>query len=61
VMYLQAADDTLVPSSAARLALKDCPAMKVVPLRGPHCLLQTVPTEAAALVATFVRETESAA
>lgn len=57
VLYLQAREDALVPASAARLALLACPAMRVVPLRGPHGLLQAAPAETAAVVAAFVRET----
>lgn len=58
VLYLQATQDALVPSSAARLAQQACPAMKVRAIRGPHCLLQAAPAEAAAVVAAFVRGTE---
>jgi pimeloyl-ACP methyl ester carboxylesterase len=60
VVYLQATQDALVPARAAQLALKACPAMRVVPIRGPHCLLQAAPAETAALVAALVREIESA-
>lgn len=60
VLYLQATQDALVPPSAAQLALNACPAMRVVPVRGPHCLLQAAPAETAALVAALVREIEGA-
>ena len=59
VLYMQAAQDNLVPSGAARLAMAACPSMKVIPFKGPHCLLQAVPAEAAAVVAAFVRNVES--
>lgn len=60
VVYLQATQDALVPARAAQLALKACPAMRVMPIRGPHCLLQAAPAETAAVVAALVREIESA-
>ena len=59
VLYIQATQDKLVPSGAARLAMEACPAMKVISLEGPHCLLQAMPAEAAAVVAAFVRDVES--
>lgn len=60
VIYLQATRDALVPPSAAQLALKACPTMRVVPIQGPHCLLQAAPAETAALVAALVHEIEKA-
>ncbi len=59
VLYIQATQDALVPASAARLAMEACPAMKVIAIRGPHCLLQAAPAEAAALVTEFVGNIES--
>lgn len=60
VLYLQASQDTLVPARAAQRALQACPAMQVIRLQGPHCLLQAAPVETAAVVAAFVRESASA-
>lgn len=60
VLYLQASQDTLVPPRAAQRALQACPAMQVIRLQGPHCLLQAAPVETAAVVAAFVRASASA-
>lgn len=59
VLYIQATQDALVPASAARLAMQACPAMTVISIKGPHCLLQVAPAEVAALVVGFVRAVES--
>ena len=53
VLYLQAAQDRVVPGSAARHLQALCPAMQVVSLPGPHLLLQTLPHQAADAVRAF--------
>jgi pimeloyl-ACP methyl ester carboxylesterase len=55
VLYLRAAHDRTVPKSASELVLQLRPDAQVVQLDAPHFLLQTVPGEAAEVVAGFVR------
>lgn len=55
VLYLQAAEDKLVPGAAASVITGLAPATEVVALDAPHCLLQAVP-EAAARVVTATME-----
>ena len=54
VLYLKAASDRLVPPSAVVEAEQYCRNMRVQSFDAPHCLLQTIPEEAAAVVADFV-------
>jgi len=54
VLYLRAAHDRTVPKSAAELVLKLRPDAKIVQFDAPHFLLQTVPVDAAEVVASFV-------
>ena len=60
VLYLRASQDRVVPQTASKLVSQLCPRAKVVQLEAPHFLLQTVPSEAARIVAAFVREVENA-
>ncbi|MCE3604667.1 alpha/beta hydrolase [Massilia sp. P8910] len=54
VLYLQATRDCIVPAAAARLLASLCPDWRLVALRGPHLLLQTVPAQAATTINDFV-------
>lgn len=60
VLYLRASQDRVVPQTASKLVSQLCPPAQVVPLEAPHFLLQAVPSEAARIVAAFVREVENA-
>ena len=60
VLYLRASHDRLVPQTASKLVAQLCPHAEVVQLEAPHFLLQAVPSEAARIVAAFVREVENA-
>ena len=57
-LYLQLANDRLVPPDAALTAMKASPAMKTIVINGPHGLLQASPAPAAQIVAEFVREVD---
>ena len=59
VLYLRASQDRLVPQTASKLVSQLCPRAEVVQLEAPHFLLQAVPSEAARIVAAFVREIEN--
>ena len=61
VLYLQAADDRVVPSRCADAVRRLCPRAEVVRLPGPHFLLQTQPAAAAACIERFVHRARSAA
>ncbi|WP_223165004.1 alpha/beta fold hydrolase [Massilia frigida] len=54
VLYLQATRDWIVPAAAARLLASLCPDWRLVALRGPHLLLQSVPEQAATTINYFV-------
>lgn len=56
VLCLRAKEDRLVPFSALRVLAENAPNAQVVELVAPHFLLQTAPKQAAAAVATFIRE-----
>lgn len=56
VMYLRASHDRVVPRSASELVLRANPSTRMVQLDAPHFLLQTSPTEAAAVVNAFIEE-----
>jgi len=58
VLCLQASQDRLIPASAASQVLQVCPSAKVVRFSAPHCLLQSVPSEAAKIVAAFIHDIE---
>lgn len=55
VLYLKAINDRLVPAGAAAEAQRHCRNMMIQEFDAPHCLLQTVPEEAALAVTSFVR------
>lgn len=59
ILYLRASQDRLVPQSASKLIQQICPHMKVVPIEGPHFLLQASPSEAAKAVVAWLREIEN--
>ncbi|EJL81264.1 putative hydrolase or acyltransferase of alpha/beta superfamily [Polaromonas sp. CF318] len=61
VMYLQATQDHVVPASAAESLRQDLPAMEIVKLRGPHCLLQVSPAPAALAIQSFCGKLRPAA
>jgi len=61
VLYLRATHDVLVPMAAWQEVLRHSPNARLVELRGPHCLLQAAPYEAAREVVTFIRGLENAA
>ncbi|HVE53802.1 MAG TPA: alpha/beta hydrolase [Ramlibacter sp.] len=56
LLYLQAAQDRVVPRSAAQPILENVPRGRLVELAGPHFLLQTRPREAARVIEQFVQE-----
>jgi pimeloyl-[acyl-carrier protein] methyl ester esterase len=53
-LYLQAKDDRLVPSSASRHICSANPKTQMVEIKGPHCLLQAEPVDAAKVVTDFI-------
>jgi hypothetical protein len=55
-LYFTGTSDRLVPPSAAVEAQQCCRNMKVQSFEAPHCLLQVVPEEAAAVVADFIEK-----
>jgi pimeloyl-ACP methyl ester carboxylesterase len=58
VLYLRAAQDHLVPQTASQLVTQLCPRAQVVQLETPHFLLQAAPSEAAKIIAAFIRGVE---
>jgi len=60
LLYLRAAHDRLVPSSASVSVARLSPHAQVVEIEAPHCLLQAVPAEAGRVVATFLRRVQNA-
>ncbi len=56
VLYLQAADDRIVPSSAGRYIQTAVPSTTIVRLHSPHLLLQAIPFEAATVVKKYCAE-----
>jgi pimeloyl-ACP methyl ester carboxylesterase len=59
VLYLRAAQDRLVPSSASRLVSALNPDTEIIELQAPHFLLQAVPAEAARVVQAFVSRAQN--
>jgi hypothetical protein len=55
VLYLRAAEDRLVPRSAAAV-LTMAPQIRLIDIEGPHFLLQARPSATAAHVEAFLRE-----
>jgi len=56
ILYLQAADDRLIPPSAARFITEQVSSMEVLQIDGPHLLLQTRPHASAAAISAFMRQ-----
>ena len=56
ILYIQAEDDRIVPVSALKKICEYAKKLKIVKLRAPHLLLQTVPLEAATAVKIFIQE-----
>lgn len=54
ILYLRASEDRVVPTSAGDAIRAIQPAVRVVWIAGPHCLLQAAPTEAARAIQQFV-------
>jgi pimeloyl-ACP methyl ester carboxylesterase len=53
-LYLLASDDRVVPRAASQFISQISPNTQLAQLEAPHCLLQTVPSEAAGVVKAFV-------
>jgi pimeloyl-ACP methyl ester carboxylesterase len=53
IMYLQAAQDHVVPSEAAKVIEQAHGSMKLVTIDGPHCLLQISPNSSAQAIKAF--------
>jgi pimeloyl-ACP methyl ester carboxylesterase len=58
VLYLRASEDWLVPKSASD-DFAALPCIRFADIEGPHFLLQAKPSEAAAHVEAFLRESGS--
>jgi pimeloyl-ACP methyl ester carboxylesterase len=58
VLYLQARHDRVVPGSAAQDIARLVPAVQTARLPAPHFLLQTMPSQAAVAVRSFVEQLE---
>jgi pimeloyl-ACP methyl ester carboxylesterase len=54
VLYLRATQDRVVPCKAMTLVTETLPAAKVIPIDGPHFLLQARPDAAARAIEQFV-------
>lgn len=54
ILYLRASEDRVMPASAGYAIRAIQPAVRVVQIAGPHCLLQAAPTEAARAIQQFV-------
>lgn len=59
VLYLKAVNDRLVPAEATVDTQRHCRSMMIQEFEAPHCLLQTVPEEAARAVKSFVKTAAS--
>ncbi|HEY8102058.1 MAG TPA: alpha/beta fold hydrolase [Burkholderiaceae bacterium] len=53
ILYLKAAHDHVVPSSAIKHIVRLLPSVQVVAFKGPHLLLQALPGEVATIVKNF--------
>jgi pimeloyl-[acyl-carrier protein] methyl ester esterase len=60
ILYLKAAHDHVVPSSAIKTIVRLMPSVQVVTFKGPHLLLQTLPGEVAVIVKNFATQIMSA-
>ena len=56
LLYLQANQDRVVPSGVLKIIRQYAPAISVVRLSGPHCLLQTQPWQACDVLVRFVQD-----
>lgn len=56
ILYLKAAHDHVVPSSAIRHIARLVPSIQVVAFKGPHLLLQSLPGEVATIVKNFAAQ-----
>lgn len=56
VLYLQATEDRLVPPSSCALVQRELPAIHVVSITAPHCLLQAAAGDAALAIGTFAEQ-----
>jgi pimeloyl-ACP methyl ester carboxylesterase len=54
VLYLRASEDRLVPQSASQEVAALAPTTKVVEFSAPHCLLQVLPSQVAAVIHEFI-------
>lgn len=55
VLYLQAAEDRLVPRKVGDALVQTCADARLISISGPHGLLQAAPEAAAQAICTFVR------
>ncbi|GJI99740.1 hypothetical protein RugamoR64_02790 [Duganella rhizosphaerae] len=55
LLYLQASQDRVVPSSAGDHITELYPATQLIKLDGPHCLLQAAAEDSAKAISAFVR------
>ena len=60
VLYLRATEDRVVPVSASQLVARVLPAVTIIPIQGPHFLLQVCPEPAAAAVNEFIHALQPA-
>jgi|SRR5471030_611425 len=60
LLYLQASQDRVVPASAARDIAALYPAMQLITLPGPHCLLQASALDSAKAISAFARRSARA-
>lgn len=56
ILYLQASEDHVIPKAASEYICRVAPDVRIVELKAPHLLLQTIPSSAAAIVSEFARE-----
>jgi pimeloyl-ACP methyl ester carboxylesterase len=55
VLYLRATEDRVVPVSASKSVAQALPSVTIIPIPGPHFLLQVSPEPAAVAVHDFIR------
>lgn len=56
ILYLQAANDRLIPKSAGKLIQQINPQTKIATNPAPHLLLQTKPEQAVLSIKSFIAE-----
>lgn len=59
VLYLRASEDRVVPKPSSKLVESLVADIRVVELTAPHFLLQVAPSQAAAVVANFMRNVDA--